>query len=362
MRSSTILPSHARREHEFQKNARESVEHTILHLHSLKYKVTLNSILTHTTYSKRTVQRVLASLSYRGILQKQKQTSTDGVCLSSTYTHYQSQQLAQRQPSLQKQGHRPMSYVKQIAHTTEQLSQCQELAQSARTHSRDIRSNNIYIYNNNPLSTTLESINHAREGQTSGQGDYKLYNNKKTGRTMPWDEGRVAFYRLFFEFLKEGKSYIRCDIDYNSGSEEHGIAGTICEDLEIATRAAWRQYMRSHKLKLDQFRTRLFSLAALISSGKAFQCKGLDGISLHRLMIQRGLFSTMMEEAIGFYAPTISEPISKTDISSPKGDEKPHHFSAHQEPSQEELHHAMVGLYSKLGMDPSFILQNLGIT
>jgi hypothetical protein len=334
MRSSTILPSHARREHEFQKNARESVEHAILHLHSLNDKITLNSILTHTGYSKRTVQRALSSLATLGIIKKQKQISSSGVCLSSTYIHCH----------------------------TEQLSQCQKLSQSAPARSRDIRSNNIYIYNNNPLSTTLKSIDSAKKTQTSGQGDYKLYNNKKAGRAMPWDEGRVAFYRLFFEFIKEGKSYIRCDIDYTNGSDEHGIPGTICEDLEIATRSAWRQYIRSHKLKLEQFRARLFSLAALISSGKAFQCKGLDGISLHRLMIQRGLFSTMMEESIGFYAPTISESIQKIEILSPKENEMIHPVHEQKEPSQEELRHAMVGLYSKLGIDPSFILQNLGIT
>jgi len=362
MRSSTILPSHARREHEFQKNARESVEHTILHLHSLNYKITLNSILTHTTYSKRTVQRALSSLAYRGIIRKQKRTSADGICLSSTYTHCHTEQLSQCQPFLQKKGDTPMSSRRQIKNTTEQLSQCQELSQSARTYPRDIRSNNIYIYNNNPLSTNLESINHAREGRTSGQGDYELYKKKRIDRIMLWDEGRIAFYRLLFEFLKEGKSYVRCDIDYTAGLEEHGIPGTICEDLELATRTAWRQYMKSHKLKLDQFRDRLFSLATLISSGKAFQCKGLDGISLHRLMIQRGLFSTMMEESIGFYAPTISESTPQIDISSPNAEENPHHFSSDQEPSQEELHHAMVALYSKLGIDPSFILQNLGIS
>ena len=365
MRSSTILPSHARREHEFQKNARESVEHSILHFHSLNHNATLAGISTYISCSKRTVQRALKSLLEQGVIKKTKRFSPNGVCMATIYEHCHTERLSQCQSLQLPQKNKEIIYMDATQDhrlITEQLSQCQDITPSSRARNS---SNNIYnIYNNNPISSNLESINHAHEEQTGGQGEYDSYKTKKTGRIMVFDEGRVAFYQLLFEFLKEGGSHIRCDIDYKAGSETHGILGTICEDLEFITRSVWRQYARSHKLSFEQLRTRLLSLAALIRSGKAFQCKALEGISLNRLMTQRGLFSTMMEESIGFRtsAHTLSTatPIPNPEIKITND------VKLHQPESppcgEDELKKATIDLYSKLGMDPSFMLKNLGIT
>lgn len=355
MHARKIITSISRREKEITINAVHTIEHIILHFPQSEHKSTLSHIMSHTKYSKRTVLRCLATLCAQKVIMKEKQSSERGVHLATQHCHtkHLSQCQDREKASQEKYNDTPL----EIKKTTERTSLCQKDNSLAYARMRGKGNyNNIYnnIYNITQ-STSLENTYRAREGQFFGTGaeTYISTRNRK-GRIMLWDKRRIMFYELFFSFFDATNGIVKCDLDESTGHTEYGIRATLCADLELLTRRKFREYFNSRELKLSKFKDRLLALAAYLRSGKAFQARG--GISLQKLVGQGNLFFQLMDESIGYLpAVEVKNQTTYPHENSSVQTEKSESYSA------EEVRNATILLYEKLGMDPSVMLQNLGV-
>lgn len=278
----------------------DAVTKVIAHLRTKVHNVTLPHILSYTSYSKRTVQRSLASLTSKGRLKKTTRFSDSGVCLPTSYELI-TEQLSPRQP---KKRELPMSDRRRPHESTERLSQCQNnVTVRAPAHGSNIY---IYAYNTSttriqplafqktPLSTeSMQATTRARVGWSVDFRGVFLKETKRKRRML--DEKTITFYRLFFSFLSSCKDTLLVELNADEG-KEHGFPGLLDPDLEEVTRDRWRALCRDRGYSIQILEKKLHVLADYLRSGNAFQCR--EHISLRRLVTQRGLLDTLLDEAL----------------------------------------------------------------
>ena len=250
-------------------------------------------ILAHTKLSKRTVLRALEFLVKEQWILKQKNKSKTNICLATTYKV-----------------------------NTERLSQCQKLAQSGTEYLSQCQPHNLTaIYNiYNILKNTPNSMLIYKGGEDSGvqkKGDFMIsYQTTNTPQETTWDQRRIAFYSLLFQFYGRCNHVLALDLVKQETPHPEVILGVLTKEEEQQTRALFRDYAKSRNLNLAQFTERLLCLADYLAQRKPYQVKN-QNMALSRLIFQQNLFSTLMTEANQFNELT-QEKIAQTHQQQPE--------------------------------------------
>lgn len=247
-------------------------------------------ILSHINLSKRTVFRILKYLTEQQWILKQQNKSTSHVCLTTTYLP-----------------------------NTERLSQCQNLTKNVTEYLSQCQPHNltaIYnIYNiYNIFKNTPNSMLKYKGKEKFGvqkKGAFMIsYQTTSTLQETTWDAGKIAFYKLLFQFYGRCNQVLALDLIKQETPHPEVILGVLTKEEENQTRSLFRDYAKSRNLNFTQFTERLLFLADYLAQRKPYQVKN-QNMALSRLIFQQNLFSTLMTEANQF-SETIQKKIEQT--------------------------------------------------